>query len=252
MTDDDGLSFPKPKRDYNALELTFDKRFSDNWSLRAYYTLSKLEGNYSGLANSDEQNTVGSPRNLAGTSARRSPNVSRLYDSIRSFYDEDGEHVFGDLATDRTHQLGFQFLYSFPFGFNIGLAQFIGSGTPVSTIGEVPIGNPFYPYGRGDLGRTAWLTQTDLSVNYTFNFKGSMAFTVGVSVLNLWDQDTATRSWDTIAQQDVPVTDEDIASGFDYAALLASLGPTALDPRFGFDDTYQPPRELRLNLKFEF
>jgi hypothetical protein len=250
--DADGLTFPKPKRDYNGLELTFDKRFSDNWSLRAYYTLSKLEGNYSGLANSDEQNNVGSPRNPVGTSARRSPNVSRLFDSILSFYNQDGEHVYGDLATDRTHQLGAQFLYSFPFGLNIGVAQFIGSGTPVSTIGEVPIGNPFYPYGRGDLGRTSWLTQTDLSINYTLNMKRGMALSFGLSVLNLFDQDAVLRTWDTIAQQDVPVTAADFATGFDYQALLDSLGSQALDPRFGFADTFQPWRELRFNVKFEF
>ena len=51
---EDGLIFPKPVRDYDALEFTFDKRFADNWSLRAYYTLSRTYGNYSGLANSDE------------------------------------------------------------------------------------------------------------------------------------------------------------------------------------------------------
>ncbi len=247
-----GLSFPKPKRDYNALELTFDKRFTNNWSLRAYYTLSRLEGNYSGLANSAEQNNFGNPLNATGTSARLSPNVSRLYDSVFSGYDASGNLVYGPLATDRTHQLGAQFLYSWDFGLNLGVYQIIGSGTPISTIATTPIHAFFNPYGRGDLGRTPWLTQTDLSVNYTFTFGRGLAFSVGVSVLNLWDQDTATRMWGTRTVQDIDVPPSDFQTGFDFEAAVASLGPEALDTAFGIYDTYQLPRVVRLNLKFEF
>ncbi len=91
----EGLRFPKPSREYDALELTFDKRFSDNWSLRAYYTLSRLYGNYSGLANTDEWQ-IWSPRQEFGEGARLAPNVSRLYDSVYSFYNQDGELEYGE------------------------------------------------------------------------------------------------------------------------------------------------------------
>ena len=52
--------------------------------------------------------------------------------------------------------------------------------------------------------------------------------------------------------QDIAITDEDFLTGFDYVAELAALGPAGLDTRFGFDDTFQLPRELRLTFKFEF
>jgi hypothetical protein len=246
------LPYAKPTREYDALELTFDKRFSNNWSLRAYYTLSRLYGNYSGLANSDEQNNIGSPRNAAGTGGRRSPNVSRLYDVPGSMYDQNGDFVYGELATNRTHQLGAQFLYSFPFGFSVGVNQYVGSGTPISTIGRIPINNFFYPYGRGDLGETDWLYQTDLNLNYTFTFGRGLAFSVGAAILNLFDSDTSTRVWARRQVQDIAVTDEDFLTGFNYAEELAALGATGLDTRFGFDDTFQPPREIRLRVKFEF
>ncbi len=249
---DNGLRFPKPQRDYDALEFTFDKRFADNWSLRAYYTLSRLYGNYSGLANSDEMNNFYSPRNAAGTGARRSPNVSRLYDSVFGYYDEDGDLVYGDLPTDRTHQLGVQFLYSFPMGLNVGANQYFGSGTPLTTVGTVPLGNEFYPFGRGDLGRTEWITQTDLSLFYTFTFGRGLGFTVGLTVLNLFDQSAVTSIWNKTALQDVPIDADDVIAGYDYSALLASLGPDALDVAFGLDNAVQAPRELRLTLKFEF
>ena len=90
--------FPKAQREYDAIELTFDRRLANNWSLRASYTYSRLWGNYSGLANSDEQNTVGG-------GGRLSPNASRLFDVIQNTYDRNGKEVLGRLATDKPHQL---------------------------------------------------------------------------------------------------------------------------------------------------
>ena len=39
---------PKPIRQYDALELTYSRRFSNNWFASASYTLSRLYGNYAG------------------------------------------------------------------------------------------------------------------------------------------------------------------------------------------------------------
>ena len=39
---------PKPKRQYDSVEFALDKRFANNWSLRASYLWSRLYGNYSG------------------------------------------------------------------------------------------------------------------------------------------------------------------------------------------------------------
>ena len=235
-----GLIFPKPQRDYDALELTFEKRFSDNWSLRAYYTLSRLYGNYSGLANSDEQNAV-------GDAARLSPNVSRLYDVVESMYDQNAELVYGDLATNRTHQLGAQFLYDFDFGLAVAASQYIGSGTPVSTIGDVN-GGFFYPFGRGDLGTTDWLYQTDLSLWQRFDFS-KLTFSIGVTVLNLFDSDTGTRYWTHRTLDELPLTPDEFAAGFDYNAIAATMDQ---DPAFNKADNFQDQREIRLNFKIEF
>ncbi len=61
-----------------------------------------------------------------------------------------------------------------------------------------------------------------------------------------------TQVYPNTATQDVPVSAEDIKNGFDYAALLADLGPTALDVRYKMDNAFQMPREIRFSLKFEF
>jgi hypothetical protein len=240
--------YPAPVRDYDALELTMDRRFADNWSLRGYYRYSRLYGNYSGLANSDEQNDFGNPLAPVTTSARRSPNVSRLYDTVSSMYDANGEVVYGRLATDRTHQLGAQFLYSFNFGFSVGVNQYIGTGVPVSEIATVPIHSFFYPKGRGNLGETPTLTQTDLTLWQTFNF-GRFDLSLGLTVLNLFDEDTVLRVWGTRVLSDLPISEEEFFEGFDYDTVVQEADP---DPAYNMPDTYQQPRELRLTVKFEF
>ena len=48
---------PKPKRQYDALELVLNKRFSQSWFGGASYVLSRLYGNYSGIQSSDEIRT---------------------------------------------------------------------------------------------------------------------------------------------------------------------------------------------------
>jgi hypothetical protein len=260
VSDDLTLPFPKPVRDYDALEITMDRRFADNWSLRGYYRLSRLYGNYGGLANSDEINGFGDPNVSAGDptnpltstqGGRLGPNASRLFDVASSMYDENGDLVYGRLATDRTHQLGVQFLYSFDFGLSVGVNQYIGSGTLISTIGRIPINSYFYPYGRGDLGETSWLTQTDLTLWQTFNF-GRFDLSLGLTVLNLFDEDTATRVYTRRQLQDIEVSDEDFLTGFDYAEKLADLGEEGLDTAFNRPDTFQELRRLRLTVKFEF
>ena len=53
------FNVPKPKRQYDALQVSLNRRFSGNWFLGGSYTLSRLYGNYSGIASSDEIRTPG-------------------------------------------------------------------------------------------------------------------------------------------------------------------------------------------------
>ncbi|HEY5649798.1 MAG TPA: TonB-dependent receptor, partial [Acidimicrobiia bacterium] len=54
VEDFETVPYPEAVREYDGLELSFNKRFENNWALFASYTYSKLYGNYSGLASSDE------------------------------------------------------------------------------------------------------------------------------------------------------------------------------------------------------
>jgi outer membrane receptor protein involved in Fe transport len=243
-------NFPKAERQYQGLELTAEKRFSNNWSLFGSYTLSRLHGNYSGLASSSEHNTVGG-------GGRLSPNVARYFDHIEQTFDRNGQLVYGRLGTDRPHQFKGQGTYRFNTNTLLGVNQYVASGVPVSEEGRVPIGVPFYPYGRGNLGRTPVLSQTDLLVSQDFRFGGRYGFQVQATILNLFDQDTVTRRWPVRMVSDLPVpgtgntAQRFFAGGWDYESILAGQ-PNLQDVRYNQADVFQAPREIRLTVKFSF
>jgi hypothetical protein len=231
-------SFPKAKRDYTGLELTFQKRFSNNWGLFGSYTYGKLYGNYSGLASSDEN-------------GRTSPNVDRYFDAIEDTFDRNGNRVEGRLGTDRPHQFKGQAIYRFGWDMTASINQYIGSGIPVSEQAYTGANVPFYPYGRGNEGRTDTLSQTDLSIYQDFKLK-NMDLQVGVTLLNLFDQSAVTRRYNVRTVGSLPLTtDEFFAGGWDYPGLLAA-NPNLLDVKFNQADQYQAPRSVRLSVRFQF
>lgn len=84
-----GLLAVKPQRRYDALELRLDRRFANNYYFNFNYTYSRLFGNYSGLASSDEE-------------GRLSPNVNRFFDQPQAGFTASGGPDNGLLPTDRT------------------------------------------------------------------------------------------------------------------------------------------------------
>jgi Carboxypeptidase regulatory-like domain/TonB-dependent Receptor Plug Domain len=230
--------FPKAKREYQGLELTAEKRFSNKWAAFGSYTYSRLYGNYSGLASSDED-------------GRTSPNVNRFFDSIENSFDRNGNLVYGRLGTDRPHVFKGQALYSFDWRMTVAANQYVGSGIPISEEGLVGSGVPFFAYGRGNLGRTPVLSRTDLSVFQDVRL-AKFKMTLGMTILNLFDQDAVTRRFNNRTASSLPLdVNEFFAGGWNYEGLLAD-DPTLLDVKFNQPDQWQDPREIRLSVKFTF
>lgn len=241
-----GTSFPalpKPKREYNGFELEATKRFANRWSLHATYLYSTLKGNYSGLANSDEAQAT------PGT-ARTSPNVNRAFDNLFNLFDDKGQPVTGNLATDRPHQIKAQVAYSFPFGLTAGLNQYSASGTPFSTEFYYE-GVPYFAYGRGDMGRSPWFNQTDLNLVQDFKLAGRYTLQFGVNVLNLFDSKTAVNIYDQYSQDSLAVSNTNFFKGFDPKAQCAAQKCT-LDASYGKANTFQSPREVRFSARLLF
>jgi hypothetical protein len=239
----DGTQIPMPKavRDYDSVELILNRRLSNRWAARASYLWSRLNGNYSGLAQADEP-------------GRADPNVGRLFDAPFIMFDQTGHATFGPLPTDRPHQVKGQFIYEMPFGLSAGLNAYIASGAPISREAAFVAGHgyPVQYLGRGSDGRTPTLSTFDLNLVQEFKLGGDKRFQVMANVLNLLDSDTATSRFptETASGVTVDISEEQFFRGFDGAALVSAAG--ARDPRFLMDSQYQNPREIRLGVRLIF
>jgi hypothetical protein len=232
---------PKPTRNYDGVEFRLRKRLSDNWSLTTTYLYSRLYGNYSGLTSSDENN-------------RNAPSVNRFFDGQYYSFDHKGQPVFGLLQTDRPHVFKIEGSYDLPWGTGLGLFWIAQSGTPLQTEMREK-GIPFYPFGRGDLGRTPASTRTDFFVQHNVSI-GRHRFNIGLNIENLFDQDTVTRiftlpfrSGDTFN-----VSDQVFFSGtFDPIAMQAAAPNTyRTEPRWRLADQWMDRRQMRLQIRYAF
>ncbi|HZS05532.1 MAG TPA: TonB-dependent receptor [Blastocatellia bacterium] len=239
---------PKARRDYDGVELRFDQRFGSgrlrNLSYFGSYTWSRLYGNWSGLADS---NALG----------RSQPNVSRAFDLPQGNFDANGKNVFGLLATDRPHTFKLFGSYQLEWrggSTDFGLAQLAYSGTPISS--TVSYGVPFFFRGRGDLGRTPALVQTDLLLAHTISLSERVKARVDMNVTNLFNQGAVTNYNTAINRNgNLPITDAQFFRGINVEALLKpadSSTPPARSPIYGLPLSYQGIREIRLGFRLTF
>ena len=174
----------KPQRLYNGLEVVLNKRLSHHYYFNLNYTLSRLYGNYSGLASSDEN-------------GRTSPGVNRFFDYIVNGFTFTGQPDNGDLPTDRRHAFKAYGAYEFDwFGSKtnsteVSFFQQILQGTPLTTF--IGIQNSDMVFSRrGDLGRSPTFWQTDFSLTHRYKFGKDNRFTFAFdfNVLNLFNNNT--------------------------------------------------------------
>jgi hypothetical protein len=254
---------PKAKRQYDGLELRLEKRFADRWAFTGSYTFSRLYGNYGGLASSDEN-------------GRSSPNVNRYFDGEYLLFDASGNPVYGDLPTDRPHYVKLDGSYDLPWGMTVGAYQQIASGTPLSTevnwngYGGNKQGGVFVN-GRGDLGRTPMLTQTDLFLQQSVRIPWSRSNAqINVNITNLWDQETI-LDYNDAPYRDAFVPpglsakgsstqlspqDQFFFQGFDVGQLanaMRTAGATMRDnPLYLKPSSFLGRRDIRIGFKFSF
>ncbi len=184
---------PDAERKYDAFEITLDKRYADNFFFSGTYTYSRLKGNFSGLASSDER-------------GRSSPNVNRFFDLPFLGFDVNGNPDNGKLATDRPHAVKIFGGYTFDWlkkGNNQTdfTVAFLGtSGTPVSTQVSLFNANTFV-FGRGDLGRTDNFTQTDFAITHRYRFGTDSRYSVAfeANFINLFDEENVTDIFNVLA-----------------------------------------------------
>jgi hypothetical protein len=239
--------FEDPIHHYDAVELTADKRLSNNWSLQSSYRWSRLWGNFEGFYRNDN--------------GQSDPAISSLFDfpTDDPAYTQIGVPQFGykgdirflgalgagPLPNDRTHQVKVYGTYNMPVGLNLGLGLNVSSGMPLTAMaanpnyaspGEIPMtarGAGFQTVD-GFKTRTPWEPAINAHVDYGFG--NLRRIVLLLDVFNLGNIQRVT--------------------GYNYYYEYPSFG--TLNPDFGQIGNpvtrigYQMPQQIRLGARFEF
>jgi hypothetical protein len=234
-------SFEDPLHEYDAMELTAAKRFSNNWALQASYRLSRLWGNYEGFYRND--NGQSDP---AITSLFDFPTNDPTYAEIAPELGWRGDIRFlgragaGPLPNDRRHQVKIYGNYAFEWGLNLGLGFNYSSGMPLTALAANPIYDsageiPETPRGDGFQTEDGFRTRTpnvynvDMRVDYGLRLPGRGRIVLLADAFNLFNFRKVT-AYD------------------DYT----EIGLHAPNPDFGRRLAYQRPRQFRLGARLEF
>src|SRR6266542_2853424 len=252
----------KPQRRYDALEIRLDRRLTRNYFFNAAYTYSRLYGNYSGLASSDEN-------------GRTSPGVNRFFDLPHLGFTAAGTPDNGRLATDRPHVFNAYGAYDFNW-----FGKFKGNGTRFSMFQTIQSGSPqtsFYTfraaailYGRGNLGRTPAFSQTDFAVTHRYKITEQYVLAFDFNVINLFNQATVLGVQTNLNGIDpsigtlkLPATIKTAADAINYIltnGIVDNFNAFLNDPAFpqrkqtasGFSNRFQDVRGIRVGLRFTF
>jgi outer membrane receptor protein involved in Fe transport len=242
------VSFADPKHVYDAVQFSWNTRFTNNWSMLASYQWSRLRGNFEGFYRDDN--------------GQSDPGISSLYDfpqndptytsiGVPQFGFEGDIRFLGDpngiLPLDRPQQ--FKVFGQYLWGnLNLGLGLFAGSGAPLTPLTTSPVygnGGEIPDAARGSgiqtvdgfKTRTPFQRQVDFQAAYDWKLGGERRVTLLADVFNLFDQQ--------------------IVQGYDnFTSLTFGGGP---NPNFGQPTSQilagpqiQTPRQIRIGARFSF
>lgn len=266
----------KPVRRYDAYEFEYNSRYWSKFSFGTSYTYSKLKGNYSGLASSDE-------------GGRLSPGVNRFFDQPWVGYTAEGKPDNGPLATDRPHVFKYQGTYSFDWwnsktnSTDFTVFGFAESGIPITPY--VSVFGILIPYAaRGSGGRTPVYSQTDFSVTHKYKFGRDNKYAVAfdVNVLNLLNEGTVLNvdnnrfqnAWYDLGTTSVVASGDyatatniltttgvksfidsetvNSATGCQAYSGSAAAGNFCTNTSYGFANSFQGGRTVRFGFRFVF
>ena len=227
------LGFPEATRTYEAVELSLEKVWSDDWRFKGTYTWSENEGNTEGFVKSDiGQDDAGITQDF---------DIPQLMDG-----------AFGFLPNDRTHKIKMFGSRAVTDKLVIGATLTAQSGRPVNAFGvghpdgtpdygdtyylTTDLGDPnvvgdesFLKIPRGTFGRTDWVWNVNVSAIYSFNLGDRSDVELRAEVFNLFNAESTLEVYE-----------------------FAEASPSIADTRFGLSQYYQTPRYLRFGASIRF
>lgn len=269
LTGGGSFAMPKPKRQYDAVEFGVSRRFANNWFGSANLTISRLYGNYAGIASSDEIRTPttgvssATAQQQAGSIFREGGNVNRDWDLDDGIFDSHGNlGNLGRLATDRPVVAKFYGAYNIAGNTQIGAFVYAGSGTPMTTYVNTVNQTVAFVEGRGDMGRTPFYSKTDLLLSHELQMSGNRQMRLELNVLNAFNQKTARHVYNYLnrgggsprASSAINLGNTDLFKGYDYRAMInrSADGANAFDPRYGMQDLFEAGTQGQVSVKFLF
>jgi hypothetical protein len=269
---------PKATRNYDGLELRVTKTAGSRYFFSAFYTYSKLTGNYPGLTSTFDTD---------GGGGRHSPNNNRSFDQPQMQFTAHGQAFGGNLPTDRPNTFGGYGSYRqkwFGGDSQIGISQSIYQGSPVST--AWPTGTstssvqfvegqgswvPITRAGDGSITagtiknnyRTPAYLQTDANLTHYVHVSKeheNRRFGGEINVSNLFGQHAITGYNEVPLTAAVAPSTTSNPTGFDYLAMesgwdyvgVSNSNKKLVSSTYGLPNIFQPGRQIRLKVAFTF
>jgi len=229
--------YPKPRREYQGLVLTAQKRLSNRLSILANYTYARMLGNYPGTYDSVVDENL--------------PNFSSQYD-----LQDMMKNRSGPLPNDRPHNVKFIGTYQQPVrqgNLTVSLSFSAYSGRPINVLGTHFIygDSQVFILPRGSGGRTPPVSQFDLHVGFDHPLGKKVNLAVFADVINLFNQREVTNVDDDYTYSNVaPIVDGKITD----LKHIKDIDGREIVPNvnFGQPTGYQAPLYLRLGARLSF
>lgn len=217
------LGYPKAKRTYTALELTFERAFDGVWGLNGSYTLSESKGNTEGYVKSD---------------------VGQTDAGITQDFDQPGlvDGADGLTPNHRAHQFKVYGSYQVLPDLLVGANLQVASPRHFGCMGFHPTDPYANAYGaaswycngeltpRGSQLESDWQTSLDVSVRYNVPLAIPGDLVLRADVFNIFNSEAVT----------------------DIYEFGESTGVGVPHPRYGLPIGYQSPRYIRLGFDWTF
>ena len=243
------VAFESPVHNYNAVELTANRRLADRWSLTSSYRWSRLTGNFEGFFRNDN--------------GQSDPGITSLYDYPTNdpSYTAIGTPVFGytgdirflgkagegPLPLDRTHDVKVFGTYGFAMGLNVSLGLEVESGAPLTAFaahpiytggGEIPLSvrGAGFETSDGFRTRTPWTKPVSAGASYDVKL-GGRALRLTADVFNLFNTQTVLES-NSFSEVGFNEPNPD----FGRAGASGNVG----------GQQFLTPRQVRLGVRYEF
>lgn len=221
------LGYPKAERTYNAIDLTLNRSWIDDWSMSATYTWSQSYGNTEGLVKSDN--------------AQGDAGLTQDFD-----FPELMDGADGYLPNDRRHMLKLFGAYAITENLTVGANFTVESGRPLNKFGighpdgRPKYGDTYYTLNedgttfdfnpRGSVGRTDWVYRLDLSASYNLEVSDNMDVLLKANIYNVLNSSATTRQYE----------------------IYESGSEGIKNPNYGLTTGFQTPRYVEFSASVKF